>query len=98
MVKHVGATGHAFSPRLVEANRAMVGPAAVITRKRLWQNANDLLSVIGKQYPFLVYVTGQVEYPEDDPLYGMHVTEGTLVGKAKPYMMPLSAQRSFYAG
>lgn len=37
-----------------------------------------------RQYPFLVYVTGQVEYPEDDPLYGTYVTEGTfLVGKAK---------------
>ena len=31
----------------------------------------------GTAVPFLVYVTGQVEHPEDDPLYGTYVTEGT---------------------
>lgn len=37
-----------------------------------------------RQYPLILYVTGQVEYPEDDPMYGTYVTEGTfLVGKAK---------------
>uniref|UniRef100_A0A483E185 Uncharacterized protein n=1 Tax=Klebsiella pneumoniae TaxID=573 RepID=A0A483E185_KLEPN len=25
-----------------------------------------------RQYPFNVYVTGQVEYPEDDPIYGTY--------------------------
>jgi hypothetical protein len=57
------------------------------------------LSVRGRQYPFNVYVTGQVEYPEDDPIYGTYVTEGTfLVGKAKTIHDALDAQKKLLRG
>lgn len=37
-----------------------------------------------KQYRFSVYVTGRVEYPEDDPMQGTYFTDGTfLLGKAQ---------------
>ncbi|ARV43038.1 Hok/Gef family protein [Klebsiella oxytoca] len=37
-----------------------------------------------KQYRFSVYVTGRVEYPEDDPMQGTYITDGTfLLGKAQ---------------
>ncbi len=52
-----------------------------------------------RQYPFLVYVTGQVEYPEDDPLYGTYVTEGTfLVGKAKTIHDALECAKKLLRG
>lgn len=37
-----------------------------------------------KQFPFSIYVTGCVEYPEDDPMQGTYFTSGTfLLGKAQ---------------
>lgn len=42
-----------------------------------------LVSQKEKQYRFSVYVTGCVEYPEDDPMQGTYFTEGTfLLAKA----------------
>ena len=82
MVKHVEQLAMRFSPRLVEANRAMVGPAAALLQERARrQNANDLLSVIGNgsTLPRIRNWSGRVS--EDDPLYGTYVTEGTFPGR-----------------
>jgi hypothetical protein len=79
---HVEQLAMRLAPDWWKQNRAMLGSAAAVLRWKRLQNANDLLSGRGNsQYPFNVYVTGQVEYPEDDPIYGTYVTEGYVPGR-----------------